>query len=267
LQNALASHGAFFLYASLFVVGLAASTFGSIVGLGGGFLMVPALRLLYGLNPAMAAGTSLLLVVANSASGSIAYLRKGQVDIRLGLMIAAGALPGSIVGALLVAHVSDVLFDTLYAIFLIALAFDITVNREKRLRSRKIEPDPNRRHAMRTGYSVLTGFFVGLVSSMFGIGGGVVVVPVLLYFSTLPAHAISATSHFAIVLTSPVGLATHGLQHDVLLSYAIPLVAGGIAGGQIGARLSLRLDHEKLLKFVAFALTLAAVALAVRHFT
>jgi uncharacterized membrane protein YfcA len=100
---------------------------------------------------------------------------------------------------------------------------------------------------------------------MFGVGGGVVLVPTLLYFSDLPAHAISATSHFGIVLTSPVGLVTHYLQHDIDWSYVVPLVAGGIVGGPIGARLSLKLKSGRLMVFVAIALIVAAFALALRH--
>jgi uncharacterized membrane protein YfcA len=106
---------------------------------------------------------------------------------------------------------------------------------------------------------------VGVVSSLFGIGGGIIVVPTLLYFSELPAHAISATSHFAIVLTSPVGLVVHAMQHDIRLPAVVPLVLGGLCGGPIGARLSLRLKSAQLLIVVATALIVVAASLALRH--
>jgi uncharacterized membrane protein YfcA len=109
------------------------------------------------------------------------------------------------------------------------------------------------------------GFLVGLVSSLFGIGGGVITVPSMLYFSTLPAHAISATSHFVLILTSPTGLIVHALQHDVKLSDVVPLVAGGLLGGPIGARLSLRLKSPQLLVIVGIALIGVAGSLALRH--
>ena len=114
---------------------------------------------------------------------------------------------------------------------------------------------------------LVTGFLVGLVSSLFGVGGGVVLVPSLLYFSDLPAHAISATSHFGIVLTSPLAFVAHVLQKDIEWRYALPLVLGGLAGGPIGARLSLRLKSPVLLLCVAAALTLAATALVFKHVT
>ncbi|MFN2449466.1 MAG: TSUP family transporter, partial [Candidatus Baltobacteraceae bacterium] len=77
----------------------------------------------------------------------------------------------------------------------------------------------------------------------------------------------SATSHFAIFLTSPVGLASHWWENDIRWTYVLPLALGGLIGGPIGARLSLRLAQTRLMLFVAAALTLAALALVLRHFT
>ncbi len=235
------------------------------VGLGGGFIMVPLLRLFFGLSPAVAAGTSLILVVANSASGSIAYLRQKRVDVRVGLLVAAGGFPGSIAGAIAVTRVPGAVFDGIYALFLIVVGLDIILNRDKRLAHRNDRPAQQGIAGMPVWRALSTGLLLGFVSSLFGIGGGVILVPSLLYFSSLPAHAISATSHFAMALTAPVGLTTQIVQHNARLDYAIPLVAGGILGGQAGARISSHLQSTMLVKLVAAALIAAAVALAARH--
>lgn len=235
------------------------------VGLGGGFIIVPVLRLFFGLGPAEAAGTSLALVVANSGSGAFTYLLQRRVHVRVGLLIAAAGFPGSILGAIVVKHLSPHLFDWLFAAFLIAVASDIILNREKRLRHRDEHADVHSILGMPWYAALAAGFAVGFVSSLFGVGGGVVLVPTLLYFSDLPAHAISATSHFGIVLTSPVGFVTHYLQHDVDWQDVLPLVVGGLIGGPIGARLSLRLKSHRLMLFVATALIVAAFALVLRH--
>lgn len=235
------------------------------VGLGGGFIAVPALLLFFGLSPAEASGTSLALVVANSAAGAFTYALQKRVHVRIGLLIAAGGLPGSIGGAIVATRISAQLFDWVLAALLIAVSFDMVVNREKRLTNRaSLE---GTQASMPALHCVGLGLLVGFVSSLFGIGGGVIVVPSLLYFSTLPAHMISATSHFAIFLTSPVGLATHWWQRDIRWEFVLPLALGGIIGGPIGARLSLRLGQTRLLVFVAIALTVAALALILRHFT
>ena len=251
--------------AELFAAALLASTFGSMVGLGGGFILVPMLRLFFGLEPAEAAGTSLMLVVANSASGALTYLLQRRVHIRTGLLFAAGGVPGGIAGAIISKQISGQAFDWIFGVFLIAVAVDMIVNAEKRAAARVEHEQMHSRKAMSSRFALGAGLFVGLVSSLFGIGGGIVVVPTLLYFSDLPAHAVSATSHFAILLTSPVGLATHIAERDIDVAYAVPLIAGGLCGGPIGARLSLRLRSKNLLYLVATALVVAAASLALRH--
>lgn len=235
------------------------------VGLGGGFIIVPVLRIFFGLDPAAAAGTSLALVVANSGSGAFTYLMQRRVHVRVGLLIAAGGFPGSIIGAIIVKQLAPHIFDWLFAGFLIVIAADIVLNREKRLKHRAENADVHAILGMPWYGALAAGFGVGIVSSLFGVGGGVVLVPTLLYFSDLPAHAISATSHFGIVLTSPVGFLTHYLQHDIDWGYVVPLVIGGLCGGPIGARLSLRLKSRRLMVFVAVALAVAAFALVLRH--
>lgn len=235
------------------------------VGLGGGFIIVPVLRLFFGLEPAQASGTALALVIANSGSGAFTYLMQHRVHVRIGLLIAAAGFPGSILGALTVKHLPAHIFDWLFAAFLIAVATDITFNRQKRLKERKDVTDVRSILGMPWPTALVSGFAVGFISSLFGVGGGVVLVPTLLYFSDLPAHAISATSHFGIVLTSPVGFAAHYLQDDIDWAMVVPLVAGGLCGGPIGARLSLRLKSGRLMLFVAVALTIAAFALVLRH--
>ena len=236
------------------------------VGLGGGFLIVPILRLFFGLGPAEAAGTSLALVVANSGSGAFTYLMQRRVHVRVGLLIAAAGFPGSILGAVAVKHLPEHVFDWLFAGFLLLVALDIVFNREKRLKNRNDHADVHAILGMPWYTALAAGFCVGFVSSLFGVGGGVVLVPTLLYFSDLPAHAISATSHFGIVLTSPVGFVAHYLQNDIDWGYVLPLVVGGLCGGPLGARLSLRLKSHRLMLFVATALVVAAFALVIRHF-
>ncbi len=249
----------------LFGAAFVASVFGSMVGLGGGFVLVPILRLFLGFSPADAAGTSLVLIVANSASGAFTYLLQRRVHLKIGWLVAAGGLPGSVLGALLSVRISPLLFDTILAVLLVRIAADMIWNAERRLAGR-IERD-RVAHIKGMSYraALAFGFAVGILSSLFGLGGGIVLVPALLYFSELPAHAISATSHFAILLTSPVGLAVHIVQHDIVGRDVIPLIAGGLLGGPVGARLSLRLNSPQLLVVVAVALVVAAVTLVWRQ--
>ena len=248
----------------LFVAAFIASVCGSMVGLGGGFILVPLLRLVFALPPAEAAGTSLVLVTANSAAGAFTYFLQRQVNVRLGLIFACGGLPGSIAGAIVTKYISGPAFDWIFSGFLLLIAADMIFNAKLRVAGR-VEHPAGGSKPMSYRAAVGLGFLVGLVSSLFGIGGGVVTVPSMLYFSTLPAHAISATSHFVLILTSPTGLVVHALQHDVKISDVVPLVAGGLLGGPVGARLSLRLKSPQLLMVVGIALVFVAGSLALRH--
>lgn len=235
------------------------------VGLGGGFVLVPVLRLAFGLAPAEAAGTSLILIVAGSAGGALSYWLQRRVHLKVGLLLAAGGLPGAILGAIASAHISARLFDWILALLLIAVAVDMATNARRRLHGKRRREAVQDIKGMSYRLAVMLGFVVGLFSSLFGIGGGVVLVPALLYFSELPIHAVSATSQFGILLTSPVGLAVHALQHDVDLRDVVPLAAGGLLGGPIGARLSARLKSPQLLLAVSFALVAVAGSLIWRH--
>lgn len=251
---------------ALFVAAFLSSVFGSIVGLGGGFILVPVLRLFFGLDPAFASGTALVLVVANSGSGALTYLLQHRVHIRVGLLIAAGGCPGSIIGALLAKTISAELFDILLAALLIGVALDMALRRAEKIAARRSTPaDIQTLRGMAPARAMAIGFVVGLISSLFGIGGGVMIVPSLVYFSDLPAHAISATSHFGIFLTSPIGLATHAFEHDIRISYILPLVIGGLLGGPIGARISLVLRSPQLVIFVAIALAIGAASLLFKY--
>jgi uncharacterized protein len=249
----------------LFGAAFFASIFGSMVGLGGGFVLVPILRLALGFSPADAAGTSLVLIVANSASGAFTYLLHRAVHLRIGLLIALGGLPSSILGAIISVHIPARIFDIILAVLLIAVAVDLAWNAERRMAGRSEAARVHAIKGMSYRGALALGFVVGIFLSLFGLGGGIVLVPAFLYFSELPAHAISATSHFAILLTSPPGLIMHILQRDVVGKDVVPLVLGGLLGGPIGARLSLRLKSPQLLIVVAIALVTAAVTLVWRQ--
>jgi len=235
------------------------------VGLGGGFILVPILRVFFGIAPAEAAGTSLVLVLASSASGALTFLLKKKIHLRIGWLLAAGGLPGGILGAFLSARIPARLFDWILAAILIAVAADLFINARRRMEGRPEHEHVHRIKGMSYRAALALGFAVGLISSLFGLGGGILLVPSLFYFSELPVHAVGATSQFGILLTSPVGLVVHLLQSDVIFADAIPLVLGGLLGGPLGARLSLRFKSPQLLAIVGVALVVVAGSLFVKH--
>ena len=246
---------------ALISLGVGASIFGSIVGLGGGFIVVPFLRLAFNFAPGVAAGTSLVLVFANTAAASVAFARRGRIAFRTALPLAVASIPGSIVGALLAHHLPAHTYDWLYAILLIGLALYVFFRRETPAAARRPISQAESVWIMAAG-----GLVVGLVSSLFGIGGGVILIPLLLSITKFDVHVVAATSTAVIALTSPVGILTQGLLGDLSLWPCIALAIGGIIGGSIGARAASNISARSLSGLIAVAMFLAAIAMIARHF-
>lgn len=247
---------------ALILTGIGASFIGSIVGLGGGFIAVPVLRLGFHLAPGVVAASSLVLVFANSASAGTYYALQGRVAWKIVLWVALAAIPGSVLGAYLSARVSGPVFDILYALFLTAVAIDVirSAARKNGARSGVARGERPTRWLL-----IPAGLVVGFVSSLFGIGGGVIVIPFLLYATNEEMHTVAATSTAIIALTVPVGIVTQLLQGDVLLFPALALGAGGLIGGQAGAVFSTRISSKQLSLVLAIALVAAAAGMALRH--
>jgi uncharacterized membrane protein YfcA len=200
------------------------------------------------------------MVVANTAAATFGYVRNRVVDMELAFPISLGAVPGSIAGVFAVKRFSPTGFDVAYGAVLIVLA--VLVIRRRSVESR---PREERSFAHDPRVGVLAGLGVGFFSSLFGIGGGVVMIPLLLIAARMPPHIVTATSAFVITLTAPVGVVTHALGHDVDWVFTAPLVLGGIVGGSIGPVIAKRVSSPALVTLLAVALVCAALGLALRH--
>lgn len=223
-------------------------------------MIIPILRIAFGAPPAHAAGTSLVMVLANTITATFGYLRHRMVDVPLAIPLMLGAVPGSILGVFAVKRFTPSGFDLAYGIVLLSLA--VLVIRRRSLESRAVA---ERTFAHDPRIAAVAGVGVGFFSSMFGIGGGVVLIPLLLLAARMPPHVVTATSALVVTATAPVGVATHALAGDVDWAFAAPLVAGGLAGGSIGPVISRRVSSPTLITILSGALILAAISLVVRH--
>ncbi|HMD02482.1 MAG TPA: sulfite exporter TauE/SafE family protein [Candidatus Baltobacteraceae bacterium] len=266
------------LAAELAAIGAVAGVLGTLAGLGGGFIVIPVLRLFFGIAPATTAAVSLVMVFANSVSGSIAYLRQGRVDVRLAATVAATGIPTSVLGAYLVGKISFTGFDVLYGLLLLFFSFYLLRRRNAPPPSTPLRvPSAGERvlvdargerfaYATSVPLSLLCGVILGLVSSFFGIGGGFIFVLFFIALLRMPAHIVAATSTFAILLTSPSGVIAHYLGGHIDWNYAIPLSLGGLVGGQFGPRIARRLSSPQILGVLGYLMLAAAAAMAARHF-
>ena len=247
------------------VLGLCVGAFGTFIGAGGGFLMVPILLLGYHFAPADAVGTSLALVFLNAFSGSVAYLRQRRVDLSLGWKFAAATIPGAVGGAYLTRVLSSQLFSLGFGVLLLAIATLLfsgkSVRPSARAKARAIVDSGGESHAYAIDVwkGVVVSFFVGLLSSVFGIGGGIIHVPFLIVALGLPVHIATATSHFVLSISTLVGAGTFFALGHVDLTLAALIGAGILAGAQAGAHLSVRATPTIIRRILAGALALVGL--------
>ena len=251
------------------VLGVCTGVYGILVGAGGGIILAPALMIIFGVEPAVAAGTSLALVSVNSVSGTIAYKSTGFIDSRSGMLFAVAAIPGSIVAPLILAMASTSLFKLLFGILLILLAaliglkpnyreiespneladphFDTTRAQiplptwlEFGAVKRDIKASNGQRFIFRFNepLAIALNLGLGFISSFFGTGGGFLRTPVLITIFGFPVQVAVATSIFALSMYSTVGSVIHAYIGNVGWYPAFVWCGIGlIMGGQLGARL------------------------------
>jgi uncharacterized membrane protein YfcA len=240
-------------------------------GVGGGFLMTPLL-IFIGIPPAVAVGTEANQIVASSVSGALAHWRRGNVDIKMGLVLLSGGVLGSFVGVALFTFLRgigqiDLVISLAYVAFLGTVGLLMlweslrTILRRKRggAERRKLHqhlwvhglPFKMRFRRSKLYISALLpmaiGFLAGLLAAIMGVGGGFLMVPAMIYLLGMPTIVVIGTSLFQIVfVTANVTFlqAVNNQTVDVVL--ALLLLAGAVIGAQIGSRVGTKLQGEHL---------------------
>jgi uncharacterized membrane protein YfcA len=258
-------------YLGLVALGIAVGCYGTLIGAGGGFVLMPVLLLLYPDQSAdLLTSISLAVVFFNALSGSEAYALLKRIDYRTGLMFSVATIPGAVLGALNTSYVPRRMFDLLFAVLLLAAAAFLGWRPRKDKISRKSFGADRQRAARRLvdahgntyeyEFNWLLGMaisgIVGYVSSFLGIGGGIIHVPALSYFLNFPIHIATATSHFILAIMALTGTVVHILtgtfSHGVHRTVALAI--GVVLGAQIGARLSEKVRGRWIIRALAMAL-------------
>jgi len=220
------------MIAILVAIGLGAGTLGSMIGVGGGIIMAPALTFM-GLPPTQIASTSLIAVTSTSVSSTMAYSRQKRIDYRLGLEMAAFSIPGAAIGAFLSGYLTPESFKLYFGI-LVMLTGIYVLYRKSILK----ESTEQKKSALVRGGVFAITFGAGIISSLFGVGGGIIFVPAMLLVLGMTMQRAVPTSQLTLLITSLAGVFTHAyLGHPDYLQ-AAALSAGAFAGAQIGARMS-----------------------------
>ncbi len=273
----------------LIVLGLggAIGFLSGLFGVGGGFLLTPLL-IFYGVPAEVAVATTASHITASSISGALAQWRRRALDLKMGAVMAAGGLGGSVFGVWLFTVMRrvgqmDLLVSASYVILLgtvggLMLSESLAALR----RSRGGAPPPRRApHTWMHGLPfkmrfresrlyisvippIVIGIFVGILSAIMGVGGGFVIVPAMIYLLRMPTNVVMGTSLFQIIIVTAATTilqATTNYSVDIML--ALFLILGGVIGAQFGVRAGERLRGEQLRLLLALLVLAVALRLLV----
>jgi uncharacterized membrane protein YfcA len=263
---------------ALLGMGLTIGFLSGLFGVGGGFLLTPALMML-GIPPTIAAASDSNQIVAATTSATYAHWRLGNVDVKMGFLLLSGGLCGGSLGVEIIKLLrqignADFLIKICYVVMLGIVGFYMFQESLRSLRRPAIGPShlgaeqpesapgvllalPWKTHFAMSGVTIsvlvpiMIGFLVGMLAAIMGVGGGFIMVPALVYILRMPVHVVIGTNLFQ-----------EKLNHTVDFVLALVLLFGSTLGAQLGARVSgrLRADQLKILLACIILLTMLDIA-------
>ena len=244
------------------ILGVGVGTFGALLGLGGGIILVP-LFMMFMIAPhgstfttvQQIVGTSLFVVLCNSLSGTYAYIRQRRIFLRAAVPFALATVPGAFLGGYISEWFSGPAFSLLFGISLMCLAAVMIIRSNAKKGLKTVEEfDPNGNLNIKLG--VICSFFVGFLSSILGIGGGIIHVPMMTFILGFPAQIAVATSTFALMVSALVGVGSHAILGHIVWGPAVMIGVGAVVGAQIGAKISSKSKPKLLVTLLSIVMTL-----------
>jgi uncharacterized membrane protein YfcA len=238
----------------LTAAGALAGVLGSMLGIGGGVLLVPMLVLGFGIPIEAAVPVSLLCVVANSCASAANYVENHLSDVRLAMTLELATVAGAVVGGLVAGLLAPAFIALTFGLFTLYVALQMLVLRAT------VTPSEAGTDYEPTNYPLgISGSFVaGGLSSLLGVGGGPLKVPLMTFGMGVPFRVATATSNLMIGITAAASVASYAWHGHLDLALASKPVVGVLLGAALGSRLMLKTSTVHLRRL--FALVLLAVA-------
>ncbi len=248
---------------------------GALLGLGGGVFLVPLLALGFHLPPRTAVAASLVAVIASSAIATTVNMRRGLVNVSLALTLLLFTSTGGFMGGVFAQYIST---RTLYSIFagtLFVIAMIVTSRSRSRnvlqdatlevgwLGGRVVEEGRTLSYLMkRLPFAMVVALLAGAISGLLGVGGGVVLVPVLNSFCGIPIRVAAASSAFMVGPTAAVSAFLYVGRGDMDPFITAAIALGTLPGGALGAWLSKEMPVRSIKGILATSLILVALRLS-----
>lgn len=233
----------------LIPLGLVIAALSSMIGLAGGSFMVPMLVLVFGLPTQKAVGVSLFAIVFMTISATTAYAVQKRIHYRVGLLLDTLDVPGAVIGAYVTTLIAPRWLGGMFGGLLLVIATYIIFKKNSEKKN-----DSNYKFlglsSRVVGYCLLGSLLSGVVSAMFGIGGGVIDETVMILLLGMSIHLSAGTAMFGMAITTIAAVIPHWYIGNILPDYAIPLAIGCVLGAQVGAYYSKRVRASTLKKIL-----------------
>ena len=258
----------------LLLISIAAGVLGALFGIGGGIIFIPVLTIIFGLSATEAAAVSLVGIVATSAGSGAYYTEHKMANVRLALFLEIGTTVGAIAGAFLAVLIEDWILMVVFSVFLIINAYRMAFGKGRECGSEDGEHEfwfTDNSSGKRIGYDIkhryggtLACVAAGAYSSMTGVGGGVIKIPVMNSYMGVPMKAATATSSYMIGITAFSGAVIYLISGEILIDVAAAVAIGAFAGVFVGTRLSRRFDTKSMKRYFAVVLVFSAVSMLLK---
>ncbi|MBL4938325.1 sulfite exporter TauE/SafE family protein [Clostridium sp. YIM B02515] len=268
----------------ILILSIAAGIFGSILGLGGGIIITPALTLLFGIDIKYAIGASIVSVIATSSGAAIAYIKDKITNIRIGMFLEIATTIGAITGAFISGLIDS---KYLYVIFGVLLLYSAVAMLKKKGQEL---PKDVKTHPMAEklslngeyydkvlkqkvsynvdgvygGFSMM--YVAGVISGLLGIGSGIFKVMAMDLFMKLPLKVSSATSNFMIGVTAAASAGVYLLRGNIDPKIAAPVALGVLIGATIGTKIMQNLRSKTIRMIFIPVLVFVSIQMIVKGF-
>jgi uncharacterized membrane protein YfcA len=260
-----------------FLCSVVAGFLGSLLGVGGGIIVVPSLTLLLGVDIRFAIGASIVSVIATSSGAAASYVKEHLSNIRVGMLLEVATTAGALTGAFLAGRIGGGVLYIVFACVMIYTALSMlrfnhdggrTDHISDRLADRLTlhgsyrddsEGTEVKYRVRRTRVGLALSYAAGLISGLLGVGGGVIKVPAMNLVMGMPLKVATATSNFMIGVTGAASAGVYFSRGDVNPFITGPVAVGVVLGSTIGSRILSRI-HSSLLR-ISFVLLLVWVAI------
>lgn len=253
----------------LIVFGFLIGILASMAGVGGGVFIVPILTFFYAFRVNNATGTSLAAIIFTALASTFNYARQKRIYYRTGLVLATTSAPGAYVGGWVAGIMDDRVLGLIFGTFLIVVAVRMIYSMIRSKTQTKNLTMISDAQLVKTKNTIIIGtglgFFAGFASGLLGIGGGILIVPIMTYGLGMSIHLATATSMFTIIFTAISGVTEYYQAGLVNVQFALLFAIGTVIGAQVGATTSKKLSGRNLTLIFSLILLVAGANMLLKY--